>query len=212
MLSVTKTSLGTFCICYLLIFISCSDTKNAESTTIATQVKSATTASPQPAAKQETTATPPEDGAAIATINAPDYVVVVHKAIAFIPKDDGAGLMKIKQGHRYVVLDLSVRNTSKNKEVDMGQILLSSKVRDEKGKAYNLNAMAIAAYTLNNPDPHQQAQYNQMWSKIKPGDFYRTIAYGLEVPESAKNFVISLKEDGDIFKDTKRHEATFSVE
>jgi hypothetical protein len=75
-----------------------------------------------------------------------------------------------------------------------------------------MNAMAIAAYTLQNPDPHHQAQYNAMWGKIKPGEFYRTTAYGLEVPENAKSFVLSMKEDGDIFKESKRYEARFTVE
>lgn len=197
--------------CFLLT--ACGENKKA-APTMETQVKSATTTTPKETTKSEekTETTKPEDGPAIATLTSPEYVAKVHRAIAFVPKNDGMGMMKVKPGHHYVVLDMSVRNTSKNKDVDMGQVLLSTKVTDEKGKEYRFNAMAIAAYTLDNPDPQHQAQYNAMWSKIKPGEFYRTVVFGLDVPDGAKNFVISMKEDGDILKEGKRYEAKFSTE
>ena len=174
-------------------------------------MKSATTPAPTEKAT-ENAASKTQDGPAIATIKTPAYEAKIHQAIAFLPKDDGVGLMKVKPGNRFIVLDMSVRNTAKEEEIDMGQILLSSKVTDDKGREYRFNAMAIAAYTLSNPDPAHQAQYNAMWGKMKPGDFYRTTVFGLEAPASTKNFVISMKEDGDVFKDTKRYEAKFSVE
>ena len=203
------------CFLLLLSFLTaCNSDKNAAPVEV-TQVKSATTtvATDTTAATKTAEAPAPDDGTAIATITAPAFVSKIHHAIAFVPKNDGGvGMMKLKPGYRYVVLDMSVRNTSKSKEVDMGQILLTAKISDDKGKEYRHNAMAIAAYTLDNPDPHHQAQYNALWGKLKPGDFFRTVVFGIEAPESAKNFVISMKEDGDTFKEGKRFDAKFSID
>ncbi|HEU4901644.1 MAG TPA: hypothetical protein VFT06_02605 [Flavisolibacter sp.] len=209
----SPTLLGSSCLLTILLLTACGGNEKTPPA-VETKVKAATTApAKEPVAKSEVPGTKlPEDGPSIATITAPAYVAKVHRSMAFIPENDGMGMMKVKKGHHFVVLDMSVRNTSKKQEVDMGQILLSTKVTDEKGNEYRLNPMAIAAYTLNNPDPQHQAQYNAMWSKLKPGDFYRTTVFGMEVPDGTKNFVLAMKEDGDIFKDSKRYTAKFSAE
>ena len=212
MKTISKTTIGNFAISFLLLLTACSENKQ-QAVSDNVQVKAvSTTVAEKAEPAPDSTAAKPEESPAIATIIAPEYEATIHRAIAFFPKDDGLGLMKIKQDHRYVVLDMSVKHTAKNKEVDMGQILLSAKVRDEKGREYSMNAMAVAAYTLENPNPHHQAQYNQLWGKLKPGDSLRTTVYGIEVPVQAKNFVLSLKEDGDVFKESKRHEVKFSVD
>jgi hypothetical protein len=208
----SKTTYGSIGL-LLLLLTACSENKQANPA-VETQVKSATS-EPIKEVKQKSEAeTPavPEDGPAMATIAAPEYEAKLYRAVAFLPGHDGAGMIKVKPGNRFIVLDMSVRNTSKSKEVDMGQILLSATVADEKGKEYRFNAMAVAAYTLDNPDPRHQAQYNALWGKLKPGDFYRTTVFGLEVPANAKNFVLSMKENGDIFKETKRYNPKFTVE
>lgn len=211
---VSPTLRASSCLLTLLLLTACGANETTTPPTVETKVKAATTApAKDTVAKSETTSTTvPEDGPAIATITAPAYVAKVHRSIAFVPTNDGMGMMKVKKGHHFVVLDMSVRNTSKKQEVDMGQILLSTKVTDEKGNEYRLSPMAIAAYTLNNPDPQHQAQYNAMWSKLKPGDFYRTTVFGMEVPDGTKKFVLSMKEDGDVFKDGKRYTARFTAE
>lgn len=210
---VSSTLLGSSCLFALFLLSACGGNEKTPPA-IETKVKAATTApAKDTVAKSEATGSAiPEDGPAIATITAPAYVAKVHRSIAFVPKNDGMGMMKVKKGHHFVVLDMSVRNTSKKQEVDMGQILLSTKVTDEKGNEYRLNPMAIAAYTLDNPNPQHQVQYNAMWSKLKPGDFYRTTVFGMEVPDGTKNFVLNMKEDGDVFKESKRHTAKFSAE
>lgn len=194
----------------VLLFTACHES-GRQAPTADTRVKAAASPAPtQPGT--EVVRDKATEAAPFATITTPAYVARIYQAIAFVPKNDGMGLMKIKPGHRYVVLDMSVQNTTKEKQVDMGQILLATRVRDEKGREYRMNAMAIAAYTLSNPNPQHQAQYNALWGKLKPGDLYRTTVFGMEVPEGVKKFVISMREDGDVLKDSKRHEAPFSVE
>jgi hypothetical protein len=210
-----KTVIQTICCSFTLIFFltACNENKTTVPAT-ETRVKSASTTAAKEAkpVSEKAETSQPVDDAAVATITAPAYVAKIHKAIAFVPKNDGIGLMKVKPGHHFVVLDMSVRNTSAKKEVDMGQILLNTKVSDEKGKEYRFSAMAVAAYTLDNPDPQHQAQYNAMWGKLKPGDFYRTVVFGLEVPEGHKNFVLSMGENDDALKDGKRYEVKFSTQ
>jgi hypothetical protein len=209
---VSNTFLGSSYLFALLLLTACGDNKKT-APIVETKVKSATTSVKETVAKTETTKPlQPEEAPAIAIISAPSYVVKVHRGIAFLPENDNIGIMKPKPGYQFVVLDMSVRNISKSKEVDMGQILLSTKITSEKGKEYRLSPMAIAAYTLNNPDPQHQAQYNAAWSKLNPGDFFRTTVLGMEVPIATKTFVISMKEDGDVLKDSRRHEAKFTIE
>ena len=210
---VSSTLLGSSCMFALLLLNACGNNAKPPAV-LETKVKSATAPLSKDTVTKSKTTTPqtPEEAPVIATITAPAYEAKVHKGIAFVPENDGAGLMQPKPGHRFVVLDMSVKITSKSKEVDMGQILLSTKVTDEKGKEYRMSPMAIAAYTRNNPDPEHYAQYNAMWSKLKPGDYYRTTVFGMEVPAGIKTFLISMKEDGDVLKDSKRHEAKFTIE
>lgn len=164
------------------------------------------------AAKPDTTEMNLTAEAALASINTAHYEFTLYKALAYVPKHDGVGQMKLKPGNRYLVLDVAVKNKSKSKELDMGQVLLSAKLRDKKGTVYPLNAMAVAAYTLDNPDPQHQAQYNALWGKLQPGETYRTFAVGFEVPESATNFVFSMDDDDNNLGESKRVEAGFKID
>lgn len=210
----TEKNLSTIALFLVLFFASCGESQKPEPAT-ETRVKAALTVVPATDTalqRPDTTQAKPESEAILATISTPDYELKIFKALPFIPKNDGASLMKLKQGNRYVVLDLSVHNKGNAKELDMAQVLLSAKLRDKKGRTYPLNAMAVAAFTLDNPDPQHQAQYNALWGKLKPGDVYRTTALGFEVPEEAKEFVLSMNADDNSLQESKRQEAKFRVE
>ncbi|HET7896835.1 MAG TPA: DUF4352 domain-containing protein, partial [Flavisolibacter sp.] len=148
----------------------------------------------------------------VASIRTPQYELKLYKAIAFVPKQENAEGSRLKPDHRYLVLDISVQNTAKTKEVDMGQVLLSAKLQDKKGRTYPLNAMAVASFTLENPDPEHQAQYNALWGKLKPGETYRTKAVGFDVPTTAKEFSLSMNADDNSQPDSKRQQLKFTLE
>lgn len=147
-----------------------------------------------------------------ATLTAPDYEVTIYGAFAFAPEHNGAGLISADSGHRFVVLDIAVENTSKNKSVDMGQILLSAKVSDDEGNLYPRSALALEAFELEYPESSHKSEYSAMKGKIKPGRYYRTSAYGFEAPEGKKNFVLTLPENSNALVKSKVQEAWFSVE
>ena len=202
----SKTNYFFFLAFCSLLFAACGGEKRAEPLQ-ETQIKSADS---KEANKVAEAIPKPEDGPAIAILSSPKYVAKIHKAIAFTPKNDGAGMMKVKQGHRFVVLDMSIKHTG-SELIEMGQILLSVDVKDEKGARYPLNAMAIAAYSYNFPNPGHQAQYEAMWGTMKPGDFFRTTVYGFEAPNGKSHFTISMKEEAIFNSDAKKVEAKFSL-
>ena len=118
-------------------------------------------------------------------------------------------MFKVKEGHQFVVLDMSVRNTS-NEPIAMGEILLSTKVKDESGKDINLSITAVAAYTYTYPSPIHQQQYNAMWGTLKPGEFYRTTVYGMEAPKETRSFVLSMPVEPGFGNNIPRKETKFS--
>lgn len=146
------------------------------------------------------------------TVVAPDYKVTIYGAFSFTPEHNNTGLISVDSGHRFVVLDIAVENTSKSKTVDMGQILLSAKVNDNEGNLYPRSALALEAFELDYPEQSHKAEYSAMKGKIKPGRYYRTSAYGFEAPEKTKNFVLSLPENGNALLHSKLQEVWFSVE
>jgi len=175
-------------------------------TTIVSPVKDSATTNPAQ------TAIASVEEAAFASLRTPHYELKIFKAIPFVPKQTETDEMRLKPGFQYLVLDLSVQNIGREKSLDMGQVLLSASLRDKRGRSYPLNAMAMAAFTLDNPDPQHQAQYNAIWGKLQPGEVYRAKAIGFEVPVDQKTFTLSLHIDDNSMPQNKRQEVKFSLE
>lgn len=173
----------------------------------------------QPASDAGATATPEKsaaapqkagDEAAIAVIETDSYVMKVHRAIPFMPGQDPLGMLKVKEGHRYVVLDMSVKNKS-NEPLEMGSIMLVTKISDESGKSYGGNIGALTAYLLQNPDPRHDDEYEAVWSmEFKPGEYHRAIALGVEVPADIKTFVLTAPVKPHDVSNTKQASFTIS--
>ena len=201
--------------CFFLLYLTACG-ENTSNVTLLPKVKSATTiVSPvkdSATAGLAQTTTSPAVEAPLALLRTPQYELKVFKAIPFVPKRTETDEMRLKPGYHYLVLDLSVQNIAKEKSLDMGQILLSALLRDKKGRNFPRNAMAMAAFTLDNPDPEHQAQYNAIWGKLKPGEVYRTKAIGFEVPDDQKFFTLSLQIDDNSMPQNKRQEVKFSLE
>jgi len=133
----------------------------------------------------------PADGQAIAVIETDTYVMKVHRAIPFMPRNEPAGMLKVKEGHRYVVFDISVRNKS-SQPLEMGSIMLVTKIADETGKSYGGHLGALTSYLVDNPDPNHDAEYEGVWSmELPPGAFHRALSLGVEAPVNVNAFVIS---------------------
>lgn len=129
---------------------------------------------------------------ALAVIETDAYEMKVHRAIPFRPKADPLGMFKLPDGYQYIVLDLSVRNKS-NEPLEMGSILLVAKVTDEAGKALEGNMAALTAYTVENPDPRQDTEYDEVWSvEFKPGAVHRAIALGMQAPSSTRTLIFAV--------------------
>ncbi|WP_121355010.1 hypothetical protein [Flavisolibacter nicotianae] len=146
------------------------------------------------------------------TLTFPDYELTLYGAFAFQPENNGSSLVGTEKGKQYIVLDLGVQNTSEYESVDMGSILLSAKVTDEKGNVYPANPLAVAAYQMAYPDQNQKTEYKAMKGKIKPGRYYRATAFGFEAPVSIKSFVITLNHNGDFRDEGYAQRAKFSVD
>ena len=205
MTSISKNICGSLIIAAMLS--ACGDNKKEEATATFKTDSSAVMPAKDSAAAPATTA---QDGPAIATLTAPSFVAKVHNATAFVPTST-TSIFKVKPRHRFVVLNMSIRNTS-DKEIDMGQILLMTKVTDDKGKDFPLYPGAISAYEHEHPDPQHQLNYTAMWHKMKPGAFYRTEIFGIEVPEGTKNLTISMNTEDDLTKKVPIVKASFTIE
>lgn len=192
----------------LLLLASCQDSASPAQP----QVKSASTTAAVKDSGSATVPPVPVAEAALATLRTPHYELKIFEAISFVPNKAGTEEIRLKPGFRYLVLEVAVQNRAKDKALDMGQVLLSAKLQDKKGKVYPLNAMAMAAFTLDNPDPQHQAQYNAIWGKLQPGEIHRTKAIGFEVPDDQRSFTLSLNADDNSSPQTKRQEVKFVVE
>lgn len=143
-------------------------------------------------ANVEAPATGTANDTALAVIETDAYEMKVHRAIPFRPKADPLGMFKLPDGYQYIVLDLSVRNKS-DEPLEMGSILLVSKVTDEVGKAMEGNMAALTAYTVENPDPRQDAEYEEVWSmEFKPGAVHRAIALGIQAPSTNRTLTLTV--------------------
>jgi hypothetical protein len=152
------------------------------------------------------------DTNALATIEAPDYEVKIYGAFSFVPDGDSAGLITPDADHKFVVFDVAVQNTSENRVVDMGQILLRARITDGAGQIYPNSPLAVRAFELAYPEPEHQLQYRSMRGKIRPGQYYRTTAFGIEAPLAAKDFAITLEEEGSLAGEAKMREAKFTID
>lgn len=132
-----------------------------------------------------------------ATIQAPEYEVNLHWAIPFIPRGQGEGLVQIDSGSQFVLLDLSVKNTTSDRAIDMGQILLGAKIRDAEGREYTSDPLVIAAFNLEYPYPDHQAQYRSLKGILQPGKSGRTVLLGFQAPVTAKQFLLILEGTND---------------
>ncbi|HEY8607696.1 MAG TPA: hypothetical protein VIM12_11345 [Noviherbaspirillum sp.] len=155
---------------------------------------------------------PPEAPAAAAAPSVPavgmieteNYVMTLHRAIPFTPKTDALGLIKAKDGHRYVVLDISVQNKSRE-VLEMGTIMLFSKVTDKNGKSYGGNLGALTAWALDNPDPKHQDEYDAVWSmEFPPGETHRAVVLGLELPLDVTELVFSAPVKANMNSETRQ--------
>jgi hypothetical protein len=185
-----------------ILFLSCSENNKEGST------KNTPDSSQKPGDSASLN-TPDKEPPAIASLETDSYVMKIYRALPFLPKTDPLGMFKVVEGHRFIVLDLSIRNIS-DKPIDMGRILQSARVKDENGKKYDLSIAAIASYTTDNPNTKHQAEYDALWSKqFAPQSFHRTTAYGFEAPSEVNKFSLSMPETAK--PGSPRKEIAFSL-
>ena len=145
---------------------------------------------------------------ALATISTPAYEAKLYWAIPFIPRGSGEGLIEADSGSQFILLDVSIQNTTTDKVIDMGEVLLTAKVRDEEGREYTSDPLIIAAFNLEYPFPGHREQYRSMKGALMPGAVHRTVVFGFEAPASFRNFVLVL-EEGDSSQSNTIYEAPF---
>jgi hypothetical protein len=164
---------------------SCSDNKAA-----GVMVKSAT------AAQTEKSSAPVKtDGEAIGAIETENYVLKLHRAFAYEP--NGSKIltgMKPKAGHKFIYLDVSLKNKSAEK-LDGGFLFIALRVTDAKGTEYKKPAAGLAAYSSEHPEENNDDEYAALWETFKPNEFHREIVYAVEVPAAENNFVLHLPTD-----------------
>ena len=145
--------------------------------------------------KKKSTSPVKADGEAIGLIETGNYALKLHRAFAYLPK--GANIlagMKPKAGHRFIYLDVSLKNTG-TKNFEGGFLFIALRITNEKGIEYRKPAAALAAYTATHPEENNDEEYAALWEKFAPGDFHREIVYAVEVPETEKHFLLHLPTD-----------------
>lgn len=145
----------------------------------------------------------------LATITTSVYEAKIHWAIPYIPLSPDELLVQAAPGNRFIVLDMSYRNTSTDREVDMGWITLTTVVQDECGRQYFAEPLAIASLQREYAFPQHEVHYQRMRGKLRPGEVYRTTIIGFEAPASVNNFIL-IMEDGGTQKH-KLHKTSFRV-
>lgn len=145
----------------------------------------------------------------LATINSSVYEAKVHWAIPYVPFSPDELLVQAAPGNRFVVLDMSYRNITTNREVDMGWITLTTVIQDECGREYFAEPLAIASLQREYDFPQHEVQYRGMRGKLKPGEVFRTTIIGFEAPATVNNFIL-IMEDGGTQKH-KLHKTSFMV-
>ncbi len=145
----------------------------------------------------------------LGTIKSSVFDVTIHWAIPYKPVSPDELLLEAKEGHHFVVLDISYRNTSTDQEADLGMVILTTTIKDECGREYYSDPLAIASLQREYPFPQHEAQYRKMRGVLKPGEFCRTTIIAFEAPEAIKSFILSMP-DGDS-RSTELHETKFTV-
>ena len=145
-----------------------------------------------------------------ATIQATGYEVNLYWAIPFTPRSHGEGLVEADSGSQFVLLDLSVKNTTSDRALDMGQILLGAKIRDTSGREYTSDPLVIAAFNLEYPYPNHKEQYRSLKGILQPGESGRTVMLGFEAPMDARQFLLSLEGMSDK-GEGRRYEGAFCL-
>lgn len=132
------------------------------------------------------------DGPAIGSIETETYVLKLHRAFAYMPKGSEilAG-MKPKPGHKFIYLDVSLKNKSTEK-LEGGFLFIALRVTDEKGNEFKKPAAALAAYTSDHPEESNDEEYAALWESFRPNEFHREIVYAVEVPADENKFVLHL--------------------
>ena len=167
-------------------------TEQQENKTTDTVKKQEAQPAPPPAAANDAVT----DGPAIATLETESFILKIHRAIEFTPAPKAYQAFKIKEGHKLVALDVSVKSKLSG-PLDMGMILTMSALKDGKAHAY-MAPWVVAAYMIDNPDPVHQKEYDALWSnKFGAGEFHRAILLGMDPPAAEKDFTLTMPEKAD---------------
>ncbi|RYZ59180.1 MAG: hypothetical protein EOO14_08725 [Chitinophagaceae bacterium] len=145
----------------------------------------------------------------LGTIRTSVFDVNIHWAIPYKPISPDELLLETKDGFQYVVLDISYRNISPDQEADLGMVILTTTIKDECGRVYYAEPLAIASLQREYPFPKHEEQYRKMRGVLKPGEYCRTTIIAFEAPVSVKNFILSMA-DGDS-RSTIQHETKFTM-
>ncbi len=168
-----------------IIFVSCQDNHAAETKPVKKVSKQ----------KEESKAAIKADGPAIGSIETADYEVKLHQVFSYKPEADAVmANWTPKKGHRFIYLDVSLRNKSAA-VIDGGFVFIALKVTDMQGVEYKKPATALASYLTDHPEAQNQHEYNEMWGKFEPNEFHRELVYAVEVPENINEFELSLPAD-----------------
>lgn len=147
--------------------------------------------------------------APLATITTSVYEARMHWAIPYVPFSPDELLLQAAPGNRYIVLDMSYRNITTDKEVDMGWVTLTAVIRDECGREYFSEPLSIASLQREYAFPNHETQYQRMRGTLQPGEEARTTILGFEAPATIDQFILYM-EDGDPEKHTV-YKANFKV-
>jgi hypothetical protein len=151
-----------------------------------------------------------KSAATLTSITTATYEAKLYWAIPFVPRQQSVGLIQAEPGNRFVLLDMAVRNTTTNRHVNMGDVLLTAKVRDEQGREYFSNPLVIAAFNLEYPNRHHHALTTAMKGVLAPGAEYRTVIFGFEAPVEMRNFLLQMEEEHS-GNEYKLYEAPFGL-
>lgn len=150
-----------------------------------------------------------DKSAPLATITTSVYEAKVHWAIPYVPLSQDELLLQAAPGNRFIILDMSYRNTTTDKEVDMGWVTLTAVIKDECGREYFSEPLSIASLQREYAFPNHETQYRRMRGTLQPGEEARTTILGFEAPAAIDNFILNM-EEGDTEKNTV-HMASFRV-
>lgn len=164
----------------------------------------------QPAPDHPVAQSTVSDSAAIATLDADDFILKVHKAVTFQLKPKAYEPLKVDPATKLVVLDVSVRNKLAT-PLDLSKIL-GMTVLKGKGDKNLVAPWVVAAYITDYPYPNHQKEYDALWStKFEGNGFHRAMLIGLNPGKQEKDFTLSVPTKADYNNPSKR-DIRFSIE